>query len=736
MAIKHVAIGVGGAYKVGCWTAASVDVEADPGRLQLFIEAPDPDGNRVTMPGSEVAVERAGTHRLTGLFKVGNLSNAIRIRVVSSEGEERTWSAQDVDPESAGAPVCLKQSAFLTATIGKPGGFDEPIAEDSGNKVIASEPASFVASLESLDQLPHHALGMEAVDLLVLAGEFAANVDESRRIRDWVQAGGNLIVSVGNHVSGFAAGEIGKWLPVYFDGDAEVRDLGVLEGFAGRGARLLRTGQSIRAAKFRVKDGETLVTALHGPLVMRAAEGRGQITLIGVDIDRPPLSDWTSMSHLARRLHGGQRDSTSLRTREAGAALAQGSATEIATQFYRTLDDFPPVQRVSTWSVMGLMLLYLFIIGPTDYFVVHRLLKRPQWTWITFPILVAAATLLATYSAGVTNRSALIVNRLDLLDIDATTDTGQLRSWATVYSPETRRYRVSIEPRSIVKPNGQSNDTNAVKPTVRIAWNGIPEDAFGGMYRHSGLDFGHAAYQLSADGSAVENLPIGIWSTKSLSSTWQGEVARAIKADLSSRGPGNLSGTLQHEFTAPLQDWIVAYGKQVYRPVGSARTNPEAKLQPREVWSVADASPRELEGYLTGTTQRYLKTRDDLQELVREQLPYDKSSRDPGYVLQMLTFFQAAGGKQYTGLENRALRSFDLTPLLGLNRAVLVGRVEVPAAEVRVNDTVATPEKQWTFVRLILPVKNLRISGSQPAAGSESAGNSQDAGAPAAPRGG
>jgi hypothetical protein len=88
----------------------------------------------------------------------------------------------------------------------------------------------------------------------------------------------------------------------------------------------------------------------------------------------------------------------------------------------------------------------------------------------------------------------------------------------------------------------------------------------------------------------------------------------------------------------------------------------------------------------------------------------------------MLTFYQAAGGIQYTGLEHRAMRSFDLTPLLALNRAVLIGRIETPAAEVRVNDTPLAAEKQWTFVRVVLPVKNLRASGAAPAP-DESAGD-------------
>jgi hypothetical protein len=78
-----------------------------------------------------------------------------------------------------------------------------------------------------------------------------------------------------------------------------------------------------------------------------------------------------------------------VRNRDRSAALGQSGLTDLATQFLRTADEFESVERVSTWTVMGLMLLYLFIIGPIDYLVVHRILKRPRWTWVTFPLMVA-----------------------------------------------------------------------------------------------------------------------------------------------------------------------------------------------------------------------------------------------------------------------------------------------------------------------------------------------------------
>jgi len=385
--------------------------------------------------------------------------------------------------------------------------------------------------------------------------------------------------------------------------------------------------------------------------------------------------------------------------------------SELATQFYRTLDGFGEVRRTSTWMVMGLLIVYLLVIGPLDYLLVHRVLRRPQWTWFTFPVMVIAAVSLTVWGAERTNGRTLRLNQLEVIDIDPTSQSALLRTWASVYSPETRRYRVELQPPASLADDGTAYPFKPVG-TPHGSWQGLPEDIFGGMYRAGGIDFGRSAYSLLPGASGFEDLPIAVWSAKNLASTWQAEMPSLIEADLSSRGPGHLTGTLRHHFRGPLKDWIIAHGRQVYRPVANARTNPEAQLPPLVRWSVEEASPRELGGYLTGTTQQYVESQTtSALELVREQIPYEKTSQDPGYVLRMLTFYQAAGGKDYVGLDNHALRAFDLTPLLGLNRAVLYGRIDGPAASVRINGSEVSPDRHATYVRIVLPVQSTRRSG-------------------------
>ena len=45
--------------------------------------------------------------------------------------------------------------------------------------------------------------------------------------------------------------------------------------------------------------------------------------------------------------------------------------------------------------VTGLAIAYLCFLGPLDYLVIHRWLRRPRLAWITFPIIVAAFSIVA-----------------------------------------------------------------------------------------------------------------------------------------------------------------------------------------------------------------------------------------------------------------------------------------------------------------------------------------------------
>jgi hypothetical protein len=279
-----------------------------------------------------------------------------------------------------------------------------------------------------------------------------------------------------------------------------------------------------------------------------------------------------------------------------------------------------------------------------------------------------------------------------------------------LYSPQTRRYSAAIETRPLGGDRAVGGDAKHAPPQqAPISWSGIPEASFGGMYRPGGLELGRPEYRFSADGTSIEDLPVSIWSTKSLTARWQFDDDALVESKLESPGLSQLFGTFTHHLPVPIEDWIVAYGNRVFRPRGEVNPAFE-KIRPGELWnpSAASVHQRELRGFLTrAKVYKVAKKEGFGEDILIRQDPYDPLDLDPTDLLRLLTFHAAAGGSNYTGLENTALSQFDLSPLLQLDRAVLFGRIKMSVAVPRIDGEAVEPTQQVAFVRILLPVKRV-----------------------------
>lgn len=698
VAIEDVRVGFDGYYKVGSWTPLQATVTTDAATaVQLVVEVPDPDGNPTRIPTVPIELS-SGTNELQTLFIAGRLASDVTVLLMS---EGRTLDSRTLrpsaDPESP-LKSALRQSAVLLAVMGDPAGFDRAREQTSGG---------LLAINLSAEELPTKRSAYDSLDAVVVAGDYALEADRSAALQSWVRGGGHLVLAVGRDVEQYRASPIAEWVPVPVTGPAQLRDLSALESLSGRSVRILFGGR-VPGVQLDKTEGQILAESRETPLLVRVPYGLGTVTFFALDINRPPLASWQPLEELLQRLivrEGGGRTAAqqgSQRTR-----LTHSGISDFATQLNAVQEHFPDVRRFSVWGVMGLMLVYLLVIGPVDYLLVHRVLRKPHYTWITFPAMAIAGVLLAAWGARVINGSELKLNQLDIIDVDAA--SGEMRSltWANIYSPETRRYGVAIEPSSAGWVEaGSSASSGARGESGRIRWSGVPEDTFGGMYRPGGLEFGRPIYHFGHDAARLEGVPVPLWSTKGLHGHWSLEAEGLVESDLEATGMGRLTGTFTHHLPAPLEDWMLAFGNRVYLPLrGSGRTE-ATSLRPHQVMSPGTVYQRELKGFLTRTKAITVQRTDRAApDILVEQERYDPLSLDATHLLRMLTFHEVTGGRAYTGLENEYLEFLDLSDRLGLGRAVLFGRMQAPAARVELDGKVIEPSQHETFVRILLPVR-------------------------------
>ncbi|MFM8292836.1 MAG: hypothetical protein ACKOC4_14225, partial [Planctomycetia bacterium] len=162
--------------------------------------------------------------------------------------------------------------------------------------------------------------------------------------------------------------------------------------------------------------------------------------------------------------------------------------------------------------------------------------------------------------------------------------------------------------------------------------------------------------------AALGGVPVAAESSRLFEAGWSGTTGRTMTADLVRDAQGTLRGRFAHHLPFTLRGCRLAHGGWLY-DVGD--------LAPDEWHDLASGrGPRSLAGALT--RREAIKEREAAAR-------WDRSGTDLGRILEVAGFHAAAGGRTYTGLDSGRLARLDLSPLLPLDRAVLVGTATDPA---------------------------------------------------------
>ena len=303
------------------------------------------------------------------------------------------------------------------------------------------------------------------------------------------------------------------------------------------------------------------------------------MTLIALDVDQKLFSDWPDRALFwvraidlqppARR--PGRRRQFDRRRRR----FYRSGVSDLPSQLRAALEQFPGVKLIPFGWVAFFIFLYILLIGPGDYFFLKKVLKRMELTWITFPTIVVTVSLVAYYAAYLLKGNDLLVNKVDVVDIDqvdrpdARQDLGQ-----PVQPAEPRLYDPDHPPAAGSRPAPPADPSSGEPPRppagteVVTSWFSSPEDQFGAMgsssRRFSFAGSGYAYQPDRAESSGCENVRIPIWSTKCITARWFGPAAPLVDSDLQPVGTDRLAGIVTNRQDVPLEDAILAFGKQVY----------------------------------------------------------------------------------------------------------------------------------------------------------------------------
>ncbi|TWT60091.1 hypothetical protein [Rubinisphaera italica] len=698
-------IGLQNTYKIGCWTQATVQAKLEANRnYRTEIRVLDADGNYAGYSSPVTSASAVGDY----VGHVDVIVNRIQsdFRILIFEATASTSEKLIFDQiQPAGTVTELTQHQPWLVTIGRVEGI-EATAEFVKELQITT--------LSSIEELPQNPLAMAGIDV-VLFGHSNESMESISQIISWVQVGGKLVIFPDQEAEKFLESSLASNLPINFERTAQVRDLSRVESFVGEASRL-RTRNPLTIPRIVSVNGTTLVGGLTGPLVIKSPWGMGELTFCALSLNEDTFQNWEALPQLYRILADlpGLNES---RNDSSSNLLTQTGLSDFKTQWDAGLSDFG-LLAPNVWIPLSLLLATAFIVGPIDYFLVRHILKKPWLTWCTFPTLVVISVIwglrstdrqaVNAASAAEEKPGAIRYNQALVVDYAETTRSERHRQFTKMLIPETGRYDISV------KSELPFPMPDHVELTTTSS---VPEATYRGYYRNASAHLDQTSYQIQPQLGKVLRAPAHEQSTLLLEAAGMSlidpdhdelETSFAVTSQLSSNSSMQVKGTIEHALSGELTDWFLAYDKLIYFV---DEDHEQASLAPGEVLEFPSRSirQRELSAQLTGTTQSLVKRKTGVGEkLMIRRVDYDLFSPDLDYILTIMTFHDLVGGKDYTKLTNIEFSNWDLSPLLALDQAVLIGRVETEEPAPVVKDETVSANKTVTFVRLIMPVDRNR----------------------------
>jgi hypothetical protein len=188
------------------------------------------------------------------------------------------------------------------------------------------------------------------------------------------------------------------------------------------------------------RDGKVLVGSAANPLVVIAARGRGQLTLLLFSPELEPFVTWKNRPYFWAKMAAlPQELVTSDPYNRFGGASSDG--------IFGAMIDSRQVRKLPVGWLVLLLVGYLVVIGPLDYYWLKKI-NRQMLTWITFPVYVALFSVLIyvigyKLRAGETEWNELHV--VDVLPVLGEQADLRGRTYTSVYSPVNANYRLASE---------------------------------------------------------------------------------------------------------------------------------------------------------------------------------------------------------------------------------------------------------------------------------------------------
>ncbi len=700
----EVTLGFNGRFKQGTWIPVHVEItNASTVKFHghLVLESPDGEGIVVRFVDRQLQISVAPASTVTRIayVKIGRLPWSVVVSVIDDADQtafQKTFGRLD-DGQ-------LSTTDFLILQIGN----RLPLSASRLQAELTGRPDLVEVAIQSqasdYHKLPDRWYGYAAVDLLIITTSAEKlleqlSLPQQQAIRQWIYQGGRMLLFAGQRGPELSRESeiLGSLIPGKIDRVITNWTTSGIEKYGNADERLILSRQpGSSLSLITPSDGvvvlrDTQNAQAEHALIVHSARGLGSVTFVAFDPDQEPFASWDATPAILNQLvidsHFAERGNEKIGK---GFQSSNAGFDDVSGQLRASLDRFDGVTPTRFMWVAGLLGMFILVIGPLDYYVLRRF-KRLHWTWVTFPAAILLFSLMAISMVSALRTSPAALNQIEVIDIDSLTQTVRGSNYASVYSPTTAAYSFEMSELSDAIP--------CENYQVLACWQGFPGAGLGGLGRASFQVLIDHQYEVDLRDGQIRSIPVQHSGTRSFAARWSAESSLVVKSALVTEpASGALRGTLQNPFNFDLHEALILFDGRVY-PIGQVFTANNVV----DIYDLS-ADSQGIDNYFTRYQSGSSKQRKRVWRARDESL--DR-------VVKQMMFNQEIGGERYTGLLHRYQSHLDLSHMLRLRRAVLVGKagrgVTEFASSSKQDDGGSMVSQVDRYYRVVLPV-NMEVN--------------------------
>jgi hypothetical protein len=422
-----VKVGYSGFVKAQQWMPVTIDVTN---------KGPDVDGTlEVTTPVSSNGPPIGSAVYQTHVNLPSGATKHLRTYLVEDQAPAPV-SVRIVQNGRAVATADSQSGSAATVLVGVLS--DQPAALDS---FAAVHPGSIAASVVhlSLEDVGDSAILLRAFDLLAIDDFATDTLTAAQRsaLTDYVQNGGNLLLGTGASWRKTLAGVSSTMLPMQVAGTITLGSVGAPDNLSGLE---VATGGVSTGSNAWLSEGSS-------PLLVERFVGSGVVTIATFDWNQEPIASWSGTNALLRqilvRTVFNSASAQGVGFGKGGFVGSGGSITERSNVVSQALGSLPSLDLPSLLVIGLLILAYVLLVGPINYFVL-RAMHRRALAWITVPLIAIVASA-GAFGAGLfTKGRSVQTNQASIVHLQPGWDRAYEESYTGVLTPTRGDYQVNV----------------------------------------------------------------------------------------------------------------------------------------------------------------------------------------------------------------------------------------------------------------------------------------------------